>query len=60
MIDVGCAWDWKTAAQREEMLRQFNPFWIEEPLRADDYEGYGKLGALSRTRIAAGQASGLG
>jgi L-alanine-DL-glutamate epimerase-like enolase superfamily enzyme len=55
MIDVGCAWDWKTAAQREEMLRQFNPFWIEEPLQADDYAGYGKLSGLSRTRIAAGE-----
>lgn len=60
MIDVGCCWDWKTAARREEMLRQFNPFWIEEPLQADDFEGYGKLSAVSRTRIAAGEGeSGL-
>ena len=55
MIDVGCAWNWKTAVLREQMLRQFNPFWIEEPLLADDYEGYGKLSAASPTRIAAGE-----
>lgn len=55
MIDVGCCWDWKTAVLREEMLREFNPFWIEEPLAADDFEGYGKLSERSPTRIAAGE-----
>ncbi|MCX5663053.1 MAG: mandelate racemase/muconate lactonizing enzyme family protein [Planctomycetota bacterium] len=55
MIDVGCRWNWKTAVLREQMLRQFNPFWIEEPLLADDYEGYGKLSERSPTRIAAGE-----
>ena len=55
MIDVGCAWDWKTALKREEMLREFRPFWIEEPLDPDDFEGYGKLSARSQTRIAAGE-----
>ncbi len=55
MIDVGCAWNWKTAVLREQMLRQFNPFWIEEPLLADDYSGYGKLSESSPTRIAAGE-----
>lgn len=55
MIDVGCCWDWKTAVLREQMLRQFNPFWIEEPLQPDDYEGYAKLSAASPTRIAAGE-----
>jgi L-rhamnonate dehydratase len=55
MIDVGCCWDWKTAVRREELLRQFRPFWIEEPLLADDFEGYGKLSNHVSTRIAAGE-----
>lgn len=60
MIDVGCAWDWKTAVRREEMLREFDPFWIEEPLAAEDVRGYAELAKHSRTRIAAGEGeSGL-
>ena len=55
MIDVGCTWDWKTAVKREEMLRQFDPFWIEEPLFPDDFTGYGELSRRSPTRIAAGE-----
>jgi L-alanine-DL-glutamate epimerase-like enolase superfamily enzyme len=55
MIDVGCCWDWKTAVKREEMLRAFNPFWIEEPLAAEDVRGYGQLTKRSQTRIAAGE-----
>jgi len=55
MIDVGCTWDWKTAVKREEMLRQFRPFWIEEPLWPDDFAGYGELSKRSPTRIAAGE-----
>ena len=43
MIDVGCCWDWKTAVRREEMLREFEPFWIEEPIAAEDVGGYAEL-----------------
>ncbi len=56
MIDVGCCWDWKTACSREEMLREYRPFWIEEPLPADDVAGYAELTRRSRTRIAAGES----
>jgi L-rhamnonate dehydratase len=56
MIDVGCAWDWRTAARREEALRPYRPFWIEEPLAADDIQGYAKLTERSLTRIAAGES----
>jgi L-alanine-DL-glutamate epimerase-like enolase superfamily enzyme len=55
MIDVGCCWDWKTAVRREEMLREFNPFWIEEPLAPDDLAGYRLLSQRVPTRIAAGE-----
>lgn len=55
MIDVGCCWDWKTAVRRETMLREFNPFWLEEPLAPDDVDGYRLLAEQVPTRIAAGE-----
>ena len=43
MIDAGLVFDAKTAIQRARAFEEFNPFWFEEPLLPDDYEGYAKL-----------------
>jgi len=55
MIDAGLVYDAKTAIQRARAFEQFNPYWFEEPLLPDDYEGYAKLSAASPLRIAAGE-----
>ena len=55
MLDVGLIWDAKTTIQRAELFRQYDLFWIEEPLHPDDYEGYGKVSAACTQRIAAGE-----
>jgi L-rhamnonate dehydratase len=55
MIDAGLCWDAKTAIQRANAFQEYSPFWLEEPLRPDDYEGYAKLSAASSLRIAAGE-----
>jgi L-alanine-DL-glutamate epimerase-like enolase superfamily enzyme len=55
MIDAGLPWDAKTAIQRAKAFEQYHPFWLEEPLRPDDYEGYAKLSAATSLRIAAGE-----
>jgi L-alanine-DL-glutamate epimerase-like enolase superfamily enzyme len=55
MIDAGLVYDAKTAIQRARAFEQYNPFWFEEPLLPDDYEGYAKLSAASTLRIAAGE-----
>src|SRR3954454_23181946 len=55
MIDAGLVYDAKTAIQRARAFEQFDPFWFEEPLAPDDYEGYAKLSAASTLRIAAGE-----
>lgn len=36
MIDANQAWDPATAAQRIAALERYEPFWIEEPLAADE------------------------
>ena len=55
MIDAGLVYDAKTAIQRARAFEQYDPFWFEEPLLPDDYEGYAKLSAATSLRIAAGE-----
>jgi L-alanine-DL-glutamate epimerase-like enolase superfamily enzyme len=55
LIDAGLVWDSKTALQRARAFEEFNIFWLEEPLRPDDYEGYAKLSRSTSIRIAAGE-----
>jgi L-alanine-DL-glutamate epimerase-like enolase superfamily enzyme len=55
LIDAGLAWDSKTALQRAIRFTEHNIFWLEEPLRPDDYEGYRRLAEATPVRIAAGE-----
>jgi L-alanine-DL-glutamate epimerase-like enolase superfamily enzyme len=55
LIDAGLVWDAKTAIQRARAFEPYNIFWLEEPLRPDDYDGYRKLSEATATRIAAGE-----
>lgn len=55
MIDAGLVWDAKTAIQRANAFAESNIFWLEEPLRPDDYQGYRKLTEATSVRIAAGE-----
>jgi len=55
LIDAGLVWDAKTALQRVRAFQAYNIFWLEEPLRPDDYEGYRKLSQATSIRIAAGE-----
>jgi len=55
MIDAGLVYDAKTAIQRARAFEQYSPYWFEEPLLPDDYEGYAKLSAATSLRIAAGE-----
>ncbi len=55
LIDAGLVWDAKTAIQRARAFSGYGIFWLEEPLRPDDYNGYRKLSNASDVRIAAGE-----
>jgi L-alanine-DL-glutamate epimerase-like enolase superfamily enzyme len=55
MIDAGLVWDAKTALQRARAFSEHNIFWLEEPLRPDDSEGYRRLSEATEVRIAAGE-----
>ena len=55
LIDAGLVWDSKTALQRARAFSDFGIYWLEEPLRPDDYDGYRKLAEATEVRIAAGE-----
>jgi L-alanine-DL-glutamate epimerase-like enolase superfamily enzyme len=55
LIDAGLVWDSKTALQRANAFADHDIFWLEEPLRPDDYEGYRRLAESTPIRIAAGE-----
>jgi D-galactarolactone cycloisomerase len=48
-------WDVATAAQCARALEELGVYWLEEPLRTDDYEGYAALRSRTGIRIAAGE-----
>jgi D-galactarolactone cycloisomerase len=48
-------WDVATAAQCARELERLGVYWLEEPLRSDDVEGYRALRRLTSIRLAAGE-----
>ncbi|NUR76750.1 MAG: mandelate racemase/muconate lactonizing enzyme family protein [Thermoleophilia bacterium] len=60
MLDGGMAYSVETALELLQRLDDTTLYWFEEPLAADDYEGYRRLADATHVRIAAGEAdSGL-
>ena len=55
LIDAGCVYDARTALRRAEAFKEFNPEWLDEPLRQDDIDGYVWLRGRSPVPIAAGE-----
>src|SRR5947209_2014519 len=55
LIDAGLVWDSRTALQRARAFADYDIFWLEEPLRPDDYDGYRRLSEATHVRIAAGE-----
>jgi D-galactarolactone cycloisomerase len=55
LIDANMAWDRSQAAAMIEQLAAYDPYWIEEPLPANDVAGLAALLTTSRVRIAAGE-----
>jgi len=53
--DRGSRWDVATAAQCARELEALGVYWLEEPLRTDDAEGYRALRSRTDVRLAAGE-----
>jgi D-galactarolactone cycloisomerase len=53
--DAEPRWDVATAARCARALEPLGVYWLEEPLRCDDVDGYARLRSLTTLRIAAGE-----
>jgi D-galactarolactone cycloisomerase len=53
--DLEARWDVATAAQCARALEELGVYWLEEPLRTDDLDGYRALRGLTTLRLAAGE-----
>ena len=56
MLDGGMAYTVERALELLRRLEDVSLYWLEEPLAADDYDGYGSLSDAATVRIAAGEA----
>jgi len=56
MLDGGMGYSVKRAAELVRRLDDVGLYWLEEPLAADDYDGYRRLSDAVPIRIAAGEA----
>jgi D-arabinonate dehydratase len=55
LIDANCAYRYYEAIQLAKRVEEFDPFWFEEPVAADDYDGLRKLAAQTTVPIATGE-----
>ena len=55
MLDANQRWDLPAAIRGVAALARFDPYWIEEPVRADDTASYVELRRRSRIPVAAGE-----
>jgi L-alanine-DL-glutamate epimerase-like enolase superfamily enzyme len=55
MLDVNQAWTAGEAIRRAALLRPFDPFWLEEPLLADDRDGHAHVRQVTGVPIAVGE-----
>ena len=56
MIDVNMGWDADTAIQAGHRIDEFDPYWLEEPVVAEDFAGYRRIAAALKTVIVGGES----
>lgn len=56
MVDANQLWDLPTARRAASALAAYDIFWLEEPLPAEDFDGYARLRAAIDIPVAAGES----
>jgi L-alanine-DL-glutamate epimerase-like enolase superfamily enzyme len=56
MLDANQLWDLPAARRAVRALREFDIFWLEEPLPAEDLQAYARLRAAIDIPLAAGES----
>ncbi len=55
LVDANCAYKAYEAVQFAKRIEEYDPFWFEEPIAPDDYEGHKKIAAATSIPIATGE-----
>jgi L-alanine-DL-glutamate epimerase-like enolase superfamily enzyme len=55
MVDNYQGWDLKQSVRMARLLAPYDPYWIEDPMPLDDYEGMRQLRDAVQARICAGE-----
>jgi len=56
MVDANLVWTPYRAIEMARRLEEFNPFWLEEPIEADDVSGHARLARSTSIPIALGES----
>jgi len=55
MVDANCAYKLYEAIQFAKRIEEFDPFWFEEPIAPDNYEGHKRLAEATSIPLATGE-----
>ncbi len=55
LVDANCAYRYYEAIQLAKQIEEYDVFWFEEPVAADDYAGHRKIAAATTIPIATGE-----
>jgi len=55
LIDANCAYRCYEAIQLAKRVEEYDPFWFEEPVAPDDYQGFRRLAEQTTIPIATGE-----
>ncbi|MCI6377609.1 MAG: mandelate racemase/muconate lactonizing enzyme family protein [Clostridiales bacterium] len=55
MVDANCAYSLTEAIKFARMIEEYDPYWFEEPVEPDDYDGMRELTKRSAIPIATGE-----
>lgn len=55
LLDANCAYRYYEAIQFAKRAEEFDPFWFEEAVQPDDYEGFKKIAAATSIPLATGE-----
>jgi D-arabinonate dehydratase len=55
MVDANCAYRAYEAIQVAKRIEEYDPFWFEEPIAPDDYDGHRRIAATTTIPLATGE-----
>jgi L-alanine-DL-glutamate epimerase-like enolase superfamily enzyme len=55
LLDANCAYRYYEAIQLARRAEEYEPFWFEEAVQPDDYEGFRKIAAATSIPLATGE-----